>query len=225
MGWKEGEGIGGFKKEVVKSIEPVVRPKGLGLGASIKKNKEKGAKEGEEELNFKKGAFVLIEGGNKKGQYGEVEGLDEENGRVFIRLALGGTTSAFESIVRVVTKKEFKENGKVVNLDKYQKYKRDREEKEERSSRRSRSGDRDDGRRRKGDRHTRGSSRSRSRSPECKKAKYKSEKNGARGRGGGGGGTWVRPQLRVRCIDKKLKDGRYYKAKVSRSFMAGSAFA
>ena len=34
MGWKSDEGIGGFKKQVIKTVDPVVRPKGLGLGAT-----------------------------------------------------------------------------------------------------------------------------------------------------------------------------------------------
>jgi hypothetical protein len=34
MGFKEGEGVGGFKKLAVACIEPVIRPKGLGLGAA-----------------------------------------------------------------------------------------------------------------------------------------------------------------------------------------------
>ena len=41
MGFKEGEGIGGFKKEVVPIFDPQVRPKGLGLGASRPKKNEK----------------------------------------------------------------------------------------------------------------------------------------------------------------------------------------
>jgi len=39
MGWKPGEGIGGFKKQVIATIDPVVRPKGLGLGASRPKSR------------------------------------------------------------------------------------------------------------------------------------------------------------------------------------------
>ena len=38
MGWKADEGIGGFKKQVIKTIDPVVRPKGLGLGATKPKD-------------------------------------------------------------------------------------------------------------------------------------------------------------------------------------------
>ena len=38
MGWKVDEGIGGFKKQVISTIDPVVRPKGLGLGAAKPKS-------------------------------------------------------------------------------------------------------------------------------------------------------------------------------------------
>ena len=124
MGFKEGEGIGGFKKEVVPIFDPQVRPKGLGLGASRPKKNQKVAKEGEEKLELKKGAHVKIESGVNKGLYGEVEGLDEENGRVIVKLALSkSTTSVSENIIELVSKAEFKERGKVVNYDKYEKYK------------------------------------------------------------------------------------------------------
>merc|ERR1712223_1385939 len=41
MGFKANEGIGGFRKAKIDCIEPVMRPKGLGLGASIPKAKKK----------------------------------------------------------------------------------------------------------------------------------------------------------------------------------------
>lgn len=209
MGWKKDQGIGGFKKQVIESIDPVVRPKGLGLGAAPKKveNKEGKSKE-EEELKLKRGAFILIDNGSKKGQYGEVEGLDEENGRVVVKLALGNAvTSVSENIIKLVTKTEFKEKGKVVNLDKYEKYKKDQDEKKEREEenrRRSRSRSREKNGR---DKYSR---RSRSNSVEYipEKKKRKEEKVHKKER------TWVRPQLRVRCIDSKMKDGKYYKSKM-----------
>ena len=64
-------------------MEPVVRPKGLGLGASRPKPAEGAVvqKEGAEKLELKKGAFIRVESGRKAGLYGEVEGFDEENAR------------------------------------------------------------------------------------------------------------------------------------------------
>jgi len=209
MGWKPGEGIGGYKKEVVQIFDPQSRPKGLGLGATRPKNDQAVVKEGEEKLTLKRGAFVLVEGGAKRGMYGEVEGLDEENGRVLLKMGLGKEiASVSENVIKLVTKTEFKEKGKVLNLDKYEKYKekdRIKKEEEERSrqrtpekrrykdgekcSRKSRSCSRDYD---KNDRYDR--------SPEVKRIKK--------------GKTWVRPQLRVRCIDSKVKGGKYYNIKM-----------
>ena len=88
MGWKPGEGIGGYKKQVVAIIDPLSRPKGLGLGAVRITEDQKEAKEGEEKLTLKRGAFVLIQGGKNRGLYGEVEGLDPDAGRVMLKLGV-----------------------------------------------------------------------------------------------------------------------------------------
>ena len=88
MGWKPGEGIGGYKKQVVAIIDPLSRPKGLGLGTVRLTEDQKEAKEGEEKLTLKRGAFVLIQGGKNRGLYGEVEGLDPDAGRVMLKLGV-----------------------------------------------------------------------------------------------------------------------------------------
>ena len=106
MGWKEGQGIGGFKNEVVPIFDPQVRPKGLGLGATKPQTQQAAVKEGEEKLVLKKGAFVKIEAGPKRGLYGEVEGLDEENGRVIVKFTVSKeTTSVSENVICLVSKK------------------------------------------------------------------------------------------------------------------------
>merc|ERR1712233_213645 len=137
MGWKPGDGIGGYKKQVVPIFDPQSRPKGLGLGATRPKADQTVVKEGEEKLTLKRGAFVLVEGGAKRGLYGEVEGLDEENGRVLLKMGVGKEiASVSENVIKLVTKTEFKEKGKVLNLDKYEKYKeKERIKKEEERSR------------------------------------------------------------------------------------------
>lgn len=213
MGWKPGDGIGGYKKQVVQIFDPQCRPKGLGLGATRTSNDPVAVKDGEEKLSLKRGAFVLIEGGAKRGMYGEVEGLDEENGRVVIKLGVGKEiVSVSENIIKLVNMAEFKERGKVLNLNKYEKYKesdrkrREQEEKEyykstdkrrykesERYSRRSRSCSRDY-------KKARYQSSEDEYSPEVKKAKIVK--------------VWVRPLLRVRCIDNKFKGGKYYNVKM-----------
>ena len=91
MGWKPGEGIGGYKKQVVAIIDPLSRPKGLGLGAVRPTEDQKEVKEGEEKLTLKRGAFALIQGGKNRGLYGEVEGLDPDAGRVMLKLGVSSS--------------------------------------------------------------------------------------------------------------------------------------
>jgi len=209
MGWKVDEGIGGFKKQVIATIDPVVRPKGLGLGAAKPKSNKAETKEGEEKLELKRGAFVQITSGKQTGLYGEIEGMDEETARVVLKLALGGEkVSVSENSIKLVTKKEFKDWGKIVNKDKYKKFKADQDKTN--GKQRSLSPDDmvDDGknsRKRKSEKssskNTQRRSRSRSRSPDVKILKSSKK-------------TWLRPDLRVRCIDKKYKDGRYFNEKI-----------
>lgn len=216
MGWKEGAGIGGFKNEVVPIFDPQVRPKGLGLGATRPNANQKVVKEGEEKLVLKKGAYVRIESGAKKGLYGEVEGLDEENGRVIIKLVVSkDITSVSENAIVLVTKNEFKDRGKVVNLDKYEKYKEKQKNKDDR--RRSKSPEKrkhKDSRRSRSREHKKSSkqpvysvsedsgddSSSSSSEPEVKRKKVTR--------------TWVQTGLRVRCVDSRWRDGKYYNVKM-----------
>lgn len=212
MGWKPGDGIGGYKNEVVAIFDPQSRPKGLGLGATRPKaNEQAVAKDGEEKLTLKRGAFVLIEGGAKRGLYGEVEGLDEENGRVVLKLGVGKeVVSISENIIKLVSKAEFKDKGKVLNLDKYEKYKeKDRIKKEEEERNRQRTPEK---RRYKDSEKYSRRSRSCSRDHD-KKGKYDSDSSPEVKRIKKGK-TWVRPQLRVRCIDSKVRGGKYYNVKM-----------
>ena len=110
----------------------------------------------------------------------------------FMFLQVGGATvSVSENVIKLVTNKEFKEKGKVVNLEKYDKYKeKERLKKEDDEIQVLR-----EKKSKKEKKHKR--SRSRSRSPKMKKAKT--------------GKTWVRPELRVRCVDKRSEE---YKGKL-----------
>ena len=210
MGFKEGEGIGGFKKEVVPIFDPQVRPKGLGLGASRPKKNQKVAKEGEEKLELKKGAHVKIESGVNKGLYGEVEGLDEENGRAIVKRALSkNTTSVSENIIELVSKSEFKERGKVVNYDEYEKYKEKDEERQKKERKRERSRSLEKKKKYKeSDKYSSKKTKvyeisdsGSDSSPEVKRVK-KSRR------------TWVQTGLKVRCVDSKLREGKYYNVKM-----------
>ena len=207
MGFKEGEGIGGFKKEVVPIFDPQVRPKGLGLGASRPKKSQKVAQEGEEKLELKKGAHVKVESGVNKGLYGEVEGLDEETGRVIVKLALSkNSVSVSENIIQLVTKAEFKDRGKVVNYDKYEEYKGKEAERQRKERKRDRSRSNE---KRKSEKYSSkkkvyevSDDSSRSSSPEVKKSKKTQRR------------TWVQAGLKVRCVDSKMREGRYYNVKM-----------
>uniref|UniRef100_A0A023FKC7 G-patch domain-containing protein n=1 Tax=Amblyomma cajennense TaxID=34607 RepID=A0A023FKC7_AMBCJ len=205
MGWNPGKPIGARCTQIAKPIEAVMRPKGLGLGAEGKMGKPPPivAKE-EGELVLKTGAYVRIEQGPNKDLYGQVEGLDDDNGRVIVKLALGGkTVSVSELFIALVSKKDYQRDGKLLNKEKYDDYKRKHEPKEEEVPDRKR--DRDDKHsahkksrvEKEQDSSKSSSKRERSRSP-----KRKDE-------------FWLRPQIRVRFIDRRYKNGRYYNTKMT----------
>ncbi|XP_033178852.1 G-patch domain and KOW motifs-containing protein isoform X3 [Bombus impatiens] len=91
MGWQPGKGIGRNEK-LVAAVIPELRPKGMGLGADKvalqKKNTD--SKKEEEELKIEKGTFVKIIAGKQSNNYGQIEGFDDDAGRLIIKLALGG---------------------------------------------------------------------------------------------------------------------------------------
>ncbi|XP_038638509.1 G-patch domain and KOW motifs-containing protein [Scyliorhinus canicula] len=126
MGWKEGEGIGRTFKQDVKPLEHQLRPKGLGLGAdrslirdleearpqrALKPGEEKRA---EEPTGLVAGSLVQIEKGPHKCLYGKIEGLDTDNARVLVKLALGG---------KVVTVSQY--NVQFVKRREYERYSKD----------------------------------------------------------------------------------------------------
>ncbi|OAD55173.1 G patch domain and KOW motifs-containing protein [Eufriesea mexicana] len=125
MGWQPGKGIGKNEK-VVSAVIPELRPKGMGLGADKvtlqKKNID--SKKQEEELKIEKGTFVKVIAGKQSNNYGQIEGFDDDAGRLIIKLALGGSTiSVNEFMVQPVTKSEYSKNSKILNAKKYEEYK------------------------------------------------------------------------------------------------------
>ncbi|XP_033314674.1 G-patch domain and KOW motifs-containing protein-like isoform X2 [Bombus bifarius] len=125
MGWQPGKGIGRNEK-LVAAVIPELRPKGMGLGADKvalqKKNTD--SKKEEEELKIEKGTFVKIIAGKQSNNYGQIEGFDDDAGRLIIKLALGGNIiSVNEFMVQPVTKSEYSKNSKVLNTKKYEEYK------------------------------------------------------------------------------------------------------
>jgi len=216
MGFKAGEGIGGFKKADVKCIDPVMRPKGLGLGAtrpnSGSNQDSKASKDAEgEELKMGKGAYVMLVGGPHKDMYGQVEGVDGEAARVFVKLAVGGqTVSVSENVAKLVSKKEYKKYAKVINKDMYEKYDQKQKEREVEWDKKKEEGSVENGSKKRSKDRT----RSRSNSPESKK--YKKSSSTSNGHVGSSRRRrpWVRPLLRVRFIDNHYKSGKYYNTKV-----------
>ncbi|XP_076664363.1 G-patch domain and KOW motifs-containing protein-like [Andrena cerasifolii] len=125
MGWQPGKGIGKNEK-LVSALTPELRPKGMGLGADkvTLQKQTTNSKKQEEELKIEKGTFVKIIAGKQSNAYGQIEGFDDDAGRLIIKLALGGNTiSVNEFMVQPVTNSEYSKNAKVLNAKKYEEYK------------------------------------------------------------------------------------------------------
>ncbi|OWF45237.1 G patch domain and KOW motifs-containing protein-like [Mizuhopecten yessoensis] len=138
MGWKDGEGIGKSKQTIV-PIEAKLRPKGLGLGADRSKAAQlNNAKAGgtdngdqdDDQLAIKIGAYCMIQRGPHQDRYGEIKGLDEDNARCMVKLAVSGLmiTNSQHSL-KLVTKKEYSKYSKYLNKSKVDKYKEEQENK------------------------------------------------------------------------------------------------
>ncbi|KAJ8046817.1 G-patch domain and KOW motifs-containing protein [Holothuria leucospilota] len=279
MGWKETEGIGNKMKKVVQPIEAVSRPKGQGLGAERGPSKKKAtnkSQEGEleeEAEGFVKGAGVLVKSGPHRNLYGLIEGFDEDNARLMIKLAISGQTTTISQFnAQAVSKSEYKKYAKDLGkfseghdvLQKQQDKEKEREAERDRRKRRDDShrkeksdsdkhktderdrrkhrDRRDDGyddrwddrhddkeprdkdRRRHREENGMDSKKSHDRkrrreerrenedSDESKKRKQgekKQDKSSDQS-----SNHWLRPDLRVRFIDRTYKSGRYYNTKV-----------
>ncbi|MEQ2189446.1 hypothetical protein GOODEAATRI_025370 [Goodea atripinnis] len=224
MGWKKGEGIGRTFKQDVKPIEHQLRPKGLGLGAdrsAIKdlepskrrrppKPGEEQAKE--EELVMAPGGCVLVESGAHKELYGKIEGVDADNARVLVKLAIGGKTVTVSQYgVKLVGRKEYEKYSKDLSRlskahkDKQKEKERQRLEEKDKSSSsnkvKHKSSERDEAKDERKRKH-RESSQDRDKPP-VKEARQTSAPP-----------SWLQRDLKVRFIDKAFKGGRYYNSKV-----------
>ena len=56
---------------------------------------------------------MKIIAGKQSNNYGQIEGFDDDAGRLIIKLALGGNISVNEFLVQPVTKSEYSKNSKV----------------------------------------------------------------------------------------------------------------
>ena len=194
MNFKPDEGIGGFRKAKIDCIEPVMRPKGLGLGAtraptnSNSENKN-GESDKKEKLVLKKGAFVQITSGSNKGKYAEVDGLDEQNARVIVRIKKSDSISVSENIIQLVSKRDYEKGKNVLNQADYDLH-------AEKQKKREKEWEND----KKRDRQIFDIDEKDQDSSKISKKSSKILKI-----------TWIREGLKVRIIDQ---DSKYYKEKV-----------
>ncbi|XP_051280964.1 G-patch domain and KOW motifs-containing protein [Dicentrarchus labrax] len=230
MGWSKTEGIGRTFKQDVKPIEHQLRPKGLGLGAdrsAIKdlepskhkrppKPGEERAKE--EELVMGPGGCVLVESGAHKELYGKIEGVDPDNARVMVKLAIGGkTVTISQYAIKLVGRKEYDKNSKDISRlskahkDKEKEKEKEREKEQQRREDRDRrsngdevkhkSSERDEGKDERKRKH-------RDSSPDREKPPVKEARRPP------APPSWLQRDLKVRFIDKAFKGGRYYNSKM-----------
>lgn len=128
----------------------------------------------EEQLLLKAGSHCVIQKGSNKDLYGTIEGLDEDNARVMVKLSLGGkivTLSQYN--IKLVSKTEFNKYSKYINKGKADKYK----EKEEKKRERDDSDAEQDNKKHKKHKHDRERDRYSDREDKDNRHKYKDEKH------------------------------------------------
>ncbi|XP_010888977.2 G-patch domain and KOW motifs-containing protein [Esox lucius] len=224
MGWKAGEGIGRTFKQDVKPIEHQLRPKGLGLGADRsairdlepsgpRRPPKPGDEQKEETLVLGPGGYVLVESGAHKDLYGKIEGVDPDNARVVVKLAIGSkTVTISQYALKLVAHTEYDKNCKDLSRlsrahkekEKELQRREDREkerrnnEEEERKKSRSSEKDRDGGKDQRKRKH-KDSSQDREKPPVKLPPAAPS---------------WLQRDLKVRFVDKAFKGGKYYNSKM-----------
>lgn len=225
MGWKPGDPIGGKNKQCVTPVEAVLRPKGLGLGAdknALQKTVE--SEPSEEKLELLKNAYVLVTGGPHKGLYGQVEGLDDENARAIVKLTtVDKCVTLPEFFTKVISKKQFQKESKVINklaYDKYIEESKDIRKECENGESHDRDNNDNSSKRKEHERSRDRSSDSRE-SSHHKKRKHskeskseKNEKKHSSSERNEKSDMWVSTQLRVRFIDNQYKKGKYFNQKM-----------
>ncbi|KAM5196990.1 G-patch domain and KOW motifs-containing protein isoform 1-T1 [Hipposideros larvatus] len=216
MGWKPGQGIGRTFNQVVKPRVNSLRPKGLGLGANLtevqalaptgphrqpRPDEEQEKDKEDQPKGLVPGGAVVVLSGPHRGHYGKVEGLDPDNVRAMVRLAVGSRmVTVSEYCLRPVSQQEFDKN----SLDLSQVSK---------TSPRQQNGTASSGKAlRDQDRPTlqKDSERKRKHLPDRRDEPIaKSEKAAPRRQ------HWLHRDLHVRFVDKLHKGGHYYNTKMT----------
>ncbi|KAK2840786.1 hypothetical protein Q7C36_012365 [Tachysurus vachellii] len=241
MGWKQGEGIGRTFKQDVKPIEHQLRPKGLGLGADRSAIKDlepsrprRPPKPGEqrdkddEGLVLGPGGCVLVQTGAHKDLYGKIEGVDTDNARVVVKLAIGGkSVTISQYTLRLVPQKEYDKYSK--DLSRLSKAHKEKEKEKEKEQEREKEKEREKARKqqkpeekanvkdeRRRDRHL---EREKDREHEQRKRKHREtdtdrDKPPPMKESRSSPSSWLQRDLRVRFIDKTFKGGKYYNSKM-----------
>ncbi|XP_059172285.1 G-patch domain and KOW motifs-containing protein-like [Physella acuta] len=245
MGWNQSRGIGKNGK-VVAPVQALLRPKGLGLGAdksntgSDKKATQESVVNAEEDRELKKNSHCMILSGVNKDLYGIVEGLDEDNARVLIKLTVSGkTVNIMQNNVSVVSKKEYDKFSKYLNKDKVDKYNKEQEKissnkssseavqtsdkKRAHKSRKRDASPNDNNSYHKKQRKDKNKHNSDSVERKKHKSKYKKYERQPSSSSGSDSSDeiatkivpqWLKNDLKVRIIDKDLKRGKLYNTKV-----------
>ncbi|EKX45933.1 hypothetical protein GUITHDRAFT_163177 [Guillardia theta CCMP2712] len=214
MGWKDGDALGGSRKGIIEPIEIRAQPDGLGLGAVPKEKsperdrgsrryipkpgEEKDYREVERERIRKEaaermgtltvGTKVGIIGGRHRGMVGKISYMYAHE--IMVRL------EASEEEVTVDKKDLDRDISKAVEIRKQEQEKAAQREKE-RKEKEKQKGQREEERRHKPSGH-----HDRRKSDEHHHGKTEDV-------------DWLRPHIRVRVIDKKVKAGKYYLKKAT----------
>uniref|UniRef100_A0A8C9D9K3 G-patch domain and KOW motifs-containing protein n=1 Tax=Panthera leo TaxID=9689 RepID=A0A8C9D9K3_PANLE len=216
MGWKPGEGIGRTFNQVVKPRVNSLRPKGLGLGANLtevqalaptgphhlpKPDEEQEKDKEDQPQGLVPGGAVVVLSGPHRGLYGKVEGLDPDNVRAMVRLAVGSRmVTVSEYYLQPVSQQEFDKN----SLDLSQMRKTSSVQQNGTASSWKALRDQDLPSQQEDSQRKRKHLPDRQGEPAAK-----NEKAGPRSQ------HWLHRDLRVRFVDKLHKGGQYYNTKMT----------
>ncbi|KAJ6628056.1 hypothetical protein lerEdw1_014717 [Lerista edwardsae] len=222
MGWKAGEGIGRTFKQDVKPQESHLRPKGLGLGADCTavrdletsgsrrppKPGQEPSKSKDEPFGLVTGSAVFIEAGPHKDLYGKIEGVDADNARVMVKLAIGSKiVTVSQHGVRPVTQKEYNKLAK--DLSRLSKAHKGKEAQQRNGAKHNPDTRTSEDKKEEGDKKRKHPANAERDDHGGKQSKHSKHSNSL-----SIGPHWLRQDLRVRFVDKLYKDGKYYNTKM-----------